>query len=89
MLTEHSQVIQLNPSDDVLIACQDLALGTLLDEYSLTVQDPVPAGHKIAVRNIASGQPVRRYNQIIGFASEPISAGEHVRAKFESPVFRT
>jgi altronate hydrolase len=68
MLTEHPQVIQLNPSDDVLIACQDLALGTLLDEYSLTVRDAVPAGHKIAIRHIASGQPVRRYNQIIGFA---------------------
>ena len=24
------------------------------------------------------GEPVRRYNQIIGFASKPIAAGEHV-----------
>jgi altronate hydrolase len=81
MLTEHPQVIQLNPSDDVLIACQDLALGTLLDEYSLTVRDAVPAGHKIAIRHIASGQPVRRYNQIIGFASESILAGQHVHVQ--------
>ena len=38
----------------------------------------VPAGHKIAVREIKQGQPVRRYNQIIGFATRDINAGEHV-----------
>ena len=78
MLTEHVLVIQLNRSDDVVIACQDVPAGTVLDEYGLTVRDAVPAGHKIALRNITSGQPVRRYDQIIGFASEPIAAGQHV-----------
>lgn len=81
MLTEHALVIQLNPSDDVLIACRDIPAGTLLAEYDLTVRDAVPAGHKIAVRNIAAEAPVRRYNQIIGFASEPISAGAHVHVQ--------
>jgi altronate hydrolase len=81
MITEHAVVIQLNRLDDVVIACQDVPAGTVLDEYGLTVRGPVPAGHKIAVRNIASGQPVRRYNQIIGFASQPISAGEHVHVQ--------
>ena len=38
----------------------------------------VPAGHKIAVRDIAEGQPVLRYNQIIGFASRAIRVGEHI-----------
>jgi altronate hydrolase len=78
MLTEHVLVIQLNRSDDVVIACQDVPAGTVLDEYGLTVRDAVPAGHKIALRSITSGQPVRRYDQIIGFASEPIAAGQHV-----------
>ena len=78
MLTEHVLVIQLNRSDDVVIACQDVPAGTFLDDYGLTVRDAVPAGHKIALRNIASGQLVRRYDQIIGFASEPIAAGQHV-----------
>ncbi len=30
------------------------------------------------MRAIAQGEPVRRYNQIIGFASKPIAPGEHV-----------
>ena len=38
----------------------------------------IPPGHKVATRDIAQGEPVRRYNQIIGFASKPIAAGEHV-----------
>src|SRR4029079_2421802 len=38
----------------------------------------VPAGHKVAVREVKKGQPVRRYNQIIGFATRDIAAGEHV-----------
>ena len=81
MVTERALVIQLNRSDDVVIACQDLAAGTVLDEFGLTVRDAVPAGHKVAIRNIASGQPVRRYNQIIGFASRPIWTGEHVHVQ--------
>ena len=81
MLIEQARVIQLNRSDDVVIACQDLAAGTVLDEYGLVVRDTVPAGHKVAVRDLATGQPVRRYNQIIGFASAAISAGDHVHVQ--------
>jgi altronate hydrolase len=38
----------------------------------------VPPGHKVATRAIAAGSPVRRYNQIIGFATRDIRPGEHV-----------
>ena len=78
MLTEQALVIRLNPSDDVVIACQEVPPGIFLPEEGLTVKDAIPAGHKIALRSIPIGQPVRRYNQIIGFATKPISAGEHV-----------
>src|SRR5580693_425530 len=78
MMTDLALVIRLNPSDDVVIACQEIQVGTPLVEERLTVKDAIPAGHKIAVRSIATGQSVRRYNQIIGFATKPISPGEHV-----------
>ena len=78
MLTEQALVIRLNPSDDVVIASQEILAGSFLSREALTVKDTIPAGHKIAVRSIGTGQPVRRYNQIIGFATKPISAGEHV-----------
>jgi altronate hydrolase len=60
----------------VLIARAQLVGGTTVE--SLTVRGLVPAGHKVATRAIAVGEPVRRYNQIIGFASKAIAAGEHV-----------
>ena len=36
------------------------------------------SAHKVATAAIAAGDPVRKYNQIIGFASRPVAAGDHV-----------
>lgn len=69
-------LIRLHPEDDVLIARQQLVSGAVHD--GLAVRGLVPPGHKVAVRDLPAGAPVRRYNQIIGFASRPIAAGEHV-----------
>ncbi len=68
--------IRLHASDDVLIARSQLVGGTTVE--GVTARGLIPAGHKIASRAIVTGDPVRRYNQIIGFASRPIAAGEHV-----------
>ncbi len=78
MLTRTSLTIRLHPNDDVVIARSQLVGGTTLMDENLTVTGLVPPGHKIATRAIAKGEPVRRYNQIIGFASRPIAPGEHV-----------
>jgi len=78
MLTRTSLTIRLNPNDDVVIARTQLVGGTLLTEENVTVSGLVPPGHKVATRAIPKGSPVRRYNQIIGFASRDIAAGEHV-----------
>jgi altronate hydrolase len=64
MLQAVDLTIRLHPDDDVVIARADMK--------------GIPAGHKMAVRDLAQGQPVRRYNQIIGFATRPIKQGEHV-----------
>lgn len=77
-MTDQTLVIRLNPADDVVIACQEVPAGTPLVQERVTVRDAIPAGHKIAVRSIAAGESVRRYNQIIGFATKPIAPGEHV-----------
>ncbi|MEY2618561.1 MAG: putative D-galactarate dehydratase [Pseudomonadota bacterium] len=68
--------IRLHSQDDVLIARSQLVGGTAAE--SVVVKGLIPPGHKVATRAIAVGEPVRRYNQIIGFASKPIAAGEHV-----------
>ena len=68
--------IRLHPADDVLIARSQLVGGTTAE--SVVIKGLIPAGHKVATRAIRQGEPVRRYNQIIGFASKPIAPGEHV-----------
>lgn len=71
--------IHLHPSDDVAIAKTILPASTILDWTTpITVRRFIPGGHKIALRAVAAGEPIRRYGQIIGFATEPIQPGDHV-----------
>ena len=78
MLQAVELTIRLHAEDDVVIARMELATGTLVSRENVRAAVTIPAGHKLAVRDIAKGQPVRRYNQIIGFATRDIKAGEHV-----------
>ena len=56
----------------------ELPAGTEIIKEKIRAAVTVPAGHKIATHDIAEGSPVRRYNQIIGFAVKPIKPGDHV-----------
>ncbi len=78
MLQAADLTIRLNAADDVVIARLDLPAGTEIIKEKIRVAVMVPAGHKIATHDIKEGEPVRRYNQIIGFATRPIKAGEHI-----------
>jgi altronate hydrolase len=71
-------VIRIHPADDVVIARRQLLGGTRIESAGITVSGLIPPGHKIAVHAIAQGAPVRRYNQIIGFATQAIEPGQHV-----------
>ena len=78
MLRETPLYLRLNPADDVVIACRELEAGTNLLQENVVCRERIPAGHKVATRAVAQGKPVRRYNQIIGFATRPIESGAHV-----------
>lgn len=73
-------VIRLHPNDDVLIALRQLLPGQVIPGEHCGVHDLIPPGHKLAAREIKAGEAVRRYNQIIGFATADIGAGRHVHA---------
>ena len=72
------QTLKLGTSDDVLVALKPLAAGQSLNGLRLIASSDIPAGHKVAIHPIATGQPVRKFNQIIGFATQPIATGELV-----------
>ncbi|MBV8704868.1 MAG: altronate dehydratase, partial [Acetobacteraceae bacterium] len=73
-------VIRLHPDDNVVIARATLLPGTPVAE-GLAAAERVPAGHKVAVRPIEPGEAVRRYGQVIGFATQPIAPGRHVHVQ--------
>jgi (2R)-sulfolactate sulfo-lyase subunit alpha len=74
------------PDDVVGVAVQDIEPGAAVpgkiqsngNEFTLDVVDPVPLGHKVALRPLASGEQVIKYGIAIGRATRDIRAGEHV-----------
>ncbi len=83
-LVELSEVaIQLHPLDDVAIAKKTLMPGLKIklgEGETIAARQLVQPGHKVAIKAVEVGNPVRRYGQIIGFASKPIAAGDHVHS---------
>ncbi|MGF1525269.1 MAG: UxaA family hydrolase [Candidatus Competibacterales bacterium] len=71
-------LVKLHPDDPVAIALEDLAAGTAVG--AMTLVDPIPRGHKVALEAIPEGELVRRYGQIIGQARHPIAPGAHVHS---------
>jgi len=70
------RTIRLSPDDNVVVAVDPIAPGG--DIAGLPARDRVPRGHKMAVVAIAESAPVRKYGQVIGFASKSIAPGEWV-----------
>src|SRR5271168_4683819 len=70
--------IRLNPADNVVVARADILPGTEIPGEGVTSRAHVPAGHKVATAAVEPGAPVRKYNQIIGFATAQILPGDHV-----------
>ncbi|MBI5831959.1 MAG: altronate dehydratase [Armatimonadetes bacterium] len=71
-----SRLLRLHPDDHVAVAREDLAAGSECDGVSARAD--IPRGHKIALTTVAEGQPVRKYGQVIGFASAAIEPGDWV-----------
>jgi arabinonate dehydratase len=78
-MSSPSQItIRLHPDDNIVVARADLLPGTPVPAEGIAARSRIPSGHKVATRRIAKGEPVRRYGQIIGFASDDIEPGLHV-----------
>lgn len=71
--------IRLDTSDNVVTATRALEVGTPVENTATT--SIIPSGHKIATRAIPKGTEIRKYAQLIGYASRDISPGEHVHTQ--------
>ncbi|MDR3637781.1 MAG: altronate dehydratase family protein [Isosphaeraceae bacterium] len=77
---EARRAVRLKGEDNVAVAARPIPKGATLEFEDRTVEarEPIALGHKMALAPIAVGEPVRKYSQIIGFASQPIPAGAWV-----------
>jgi altronate hydrolase len=77
-----SPVLRLHRDDNVAIAKRTIRAGTPIDGEvgvpTITVSERVEIGHKVAIVPIARGAAVRKYGQIIGFATTDVQPGQWV-----------
>ena len=71
--------IQVRPTDNVAIVVNDLGLaaGTQFPD-GLTLNQFVPQGHKLALRDIGDGAEIIRYGEVIGTAKGTIKRGDWI-----------
>jgi len=72
--------IKLADTDNVAMVTGDVRPGgdVVVDDRRITVRDPIPFGHKIALLPIDRGAPVIKFGVPIGRAEIAIAPGEHV-----------
>lgn len=71
--------LRLHSLDTVAVSRKRLPAGTQISgTLALALRQDIPPGHKFALRAIDAGAPVVKYGQVIGFAKQPIAAGDHI-----------
>jgi galactarate dehydratase len=71
-------LIRLGAADTVAVARFDIAADQPLGVGSLRANEAIPRGHKVALVDMPVGTVALKYGQVIGIASQPIRAGDHV-----------
>ncbi len=79
-LTDRALTIRLHPTDNIVIARGTIPAATAIDAEGIVTARAIPQGHKVATRPIGTGDPILRYGQTIGFASQAIAPGDHVHS---------
>ncbi|WP_339542966.1 UxaA family hydrolase [Pseudomonas sp. JAI120] len=79
-MSDTQSLLVLTPGDDVAVARGDIAAGRHLsvDGVVLVARQPIPSGHKIALRPVLANQRVLKYGQTIGVAIPDIEPGDYV-----------
>jgi len=75
-----SLALVISARDNVATALEPLEPGQTVraGDVKITVAEPIPRGHKVALHNIAAGEEIVKYGSAIGVATSLISAGAHV-----------
>ena len=82
-----SPCLRLHADDNILVARAEVSAGASISDspQGFTASERIELGHKVASKPISAGEPIRKYGQVIGFAIEPIQAGEWVHVHNVEP----
>lgn len=80
------RAIMIDEGDNVATATSEIEAGEEVEIIApsgatakrLRALEPIPFGHKIALKDIGPGEEVMKYGERIGVASRPITAGAWV-----------
>jgi altronate hydrolase len=72
--------LRLHAKDNVAILTEKAGAGATPLGTGAPLEAPVQPGHKLATTEIATGDPVYKFGQVIGYATQPILAGAHVHS---------
>ena len=72
--------VKIHDTDSVAVAVETLKSGEIvpINNETITLRNDIPAGHKIALKDIKKGETITKYAYPIGFAQCDIKKGEHV-----------
>jgi altronate hydrolase len=89
-----TNVLQLNPQDNVIVALAPLRKGEQIgfSGETYTLLSDIPAKHKFLTRDLQPGDEIRMYGLLVGTATQPIHRGDllstrnirHAAADFHS-----
>lgn len=79
-MIKSDKLIQINEQDNVAVAMFPIAEGETVElgEYKVTAREAIDKGHKIAFRDINTGENIIKYGFPIGHATSPIQAGDYI-----------
>ena len=75
-----NNLIVLNKNDNVGVSQFIIPEKTKIEGHEISTIDPIPFGHKVCLKTIKKGDPIIKYDQIIGFALDDIKPGQHVHS---------
>jgi altronate hydrolase len=72
--------VHLHADDNICVTTRRIEAGERVTagQHTVTVATAVPMGHKLAVMAVATGEPITKYGQTIGFMTSDVAAGDWV-----------
>jgi len=74
-------ILVIHEKDNVAVALRDIEAGEEIrfgNGPSITALESIPASHKIALRDLAQGEKVIKYGEIVGTTTMPVKKGSWV-----------